>query len=292
MRKLLLFILAIAALSGCGAGGEPAADATRPVAPATAAPATASPAPTASPVALPTLTPASQPDETQAVIEQAQRALANHLGTLPDNLSLASFQTRDWSDGSLGCPAPDRGYTQAIVPGYLLVFSDGSEQYSIHTSREGRPLILCQDGMPVVLGQPESGAGLQPIVTPPTQRRPDMTLPPTPDRAVTPFPTQPAGQQRPPEMQRMLELAITQLAATLNIDTSAVSVAVSEPAVWDDAALGCPQPGFAYPQVITEGYRFVLDVSGTQYEVHTDTDGSVVICADISSGPPPGSRSR
>jgi hypothetical protein len=40
-----------------------------------------------------------------------------------------------------------------------------------------------------------------------------------------------------------------------------------------DPSLGCPKPGLMYPQMITPGYRIVLDAQGTTYEFHTDASG-------------------
>lgn len=42
-----------------------------------------------------------------------------------------------WSDGSLGCPSPGFMYTQALVPGWRLVVSDGSRELVYHASRRG-----------------------------------------------------------------------------------------------------------------------------------------------------------
>ncbi len=48
---------------------------------------------------------------------------------------------------------------------------------------------------------------------------------------------------------------------------------------WSDASLGCPEPGQVYAQVITPGYRVLLEAAGKEYEVHTDQIGrSAVIC--------------
>ncbi len=42
-----------------------------------------------------------------------------------------------WSDGSLGCPMPGQMYTQALVPGWRLVVSDGARELVYHASRRG-----------------------------------------------------------------------------------------------------------------------------------------------------------
>jgi hypothetical protein len=51
-------------------------------------------------------------------------------------------ETVTWSDGSLGCPQPDRVYTQAIVPGWRLTVGDGTREWVYHASRRGQ-WVLC-----------------------------------------------------------------------------------------------------------------------------------------------------
>ena len=47
---------------------------------------------------------------------------------------------------------------------------------------------------------------------------------------------------------------------------------------WPDSSLGCPKPNMNYLQVITPGYRIVLEAQGRSYEYHTDTGKRVVRC--------------
>ncbi len=56
-----------------------------------------------------------------------------------------------------------------------------------------------------------------------------------------------------------------------------VSVAAQE---WNDSSLGCPEEGMMYMQVITPGYKVVLEADGKQYEAHTDRAGRAVTCQD------------
>jgi len=42
-----------------------------------------------------------------------------------------------WSDGSLGCPVPGVMVTQALVPGWRLIVSDGTRELAYHASRRG-----------------------------------------------------------------------------------------------------------------------------------------------------------
>jgi hypothetical protein len=59
-------------------------------------------------------------------------------------------------------------------------------------------------------------------------------------------------------------------------DVALVSV---EPRMWPDPALGCPEPGFLYAQVLTPGYVVVArSAAGVERTLHTDEDGRTVVC--------------
>lgn len=67
------------------------------------------------------------------------------------------------------------------------------------------------------------------------------------------------------------------LAQRLGIAATVVTVRSVESVDWPDASLGCPQPGMMYAQVITPGYRIVLEADGQRYEYHGST-GNVIFC--------------
>jgi hypothetical protein len=74
-------------------------------------------------------------------------------------------------------------------------------------------------------------------------------------------------------------MAREHLAGELEISSQGVELVGVETVEWSDASLGCPEPGKAYAQVITPGYRVILRVGGGEYEVHTDREGRfAVIC--------------
>jgi hypothetical protein len=99
---------------------------------------------------LPTATP---PAATPTRAQLARNALAAHLKIPAESLRLESEREEQWRDGALGCPAPGQSYTQAIVPGYLLVFSDGMAAHSVHTTAAGFPLVYCSELGPVILNR-------------------------------------------------------------------------------------------------------------------------------------------
>ncbi len=76
-----------------------------------------------------------------------------------------------------------------------------------------------------------------------------------------------------------VEAARNALAEKLGIPAGEIQVVSSEAVDWPDTSLGCPQPGMMYAQVITPGYRIVLEAKGKQYTAHTDrVGGRVIFC--------------
>ena len=93
----------------------------------------------------------------------------------------------------------------------------------------------------------------------------------------TPSPEMAAPGVTPAPQPDNRDLALADLAAKLSIAPAAITVQVVEPIEWPDASLGCPQPGMMYAQVITPGYRILLEVAGKSYEYHTG-GGGIVRC--------------
>jgi hypothetical protein len=46
---------------------------------------------------------------------------------------------------------------------------------------------------------------------------------------------------------------------------------------WPDTSLGNAQPGMFYAQVITPGFKIILEAGGAQYEYHTDLAGNFTL---------------
>ncbi|WP_026369158.1 hypothetical protein [Kallotenue papyrolyticum] len=81
-----------------------------------------------------------------------------------------------------------------------------------------------------------------------------------------------------------VQLALQMLAGTLGCRPEAIEVIDAEAVEWPDSSLGCPQPGMMYMQVITPGYRVVLEHGGQRYTFHTDAGRRAVRC---DAGRPP-----
>ena len=158
--RVALAMMLILALTGCGTAEEPAgpgdtttggatgAEATSPPEAATPREATA-PASTAAPESTGTSTVQALPAD--SIEGKAAQALAQKLGIGADKLQLTAKEPQEWSDSSLGCPAPDMMYLQVITPGFKLTFSDGTKTYEVHTDERGSHFVLCENKQPVSL---------------------------------------------------------------------------------------------------------------------------------------------
>ncbi len=90
-------------------------------------------------------------------------------------------------------------------------------------------------------------------------------------------PEQAAGTS-PPETEAVVRMAVEDLTQRLSLAPEAIRLVSVGAVEWSDASLGCPQPGMMYAQVITPGYRVVLEAGSKRYEYHTDRAGVAVLC--------------
>ena len=74
--------------------------------------------------------------------------------------------------------------------------------------------------------------------------------------------------------EQAIALAIEDLVARTGAEPVLVSAEYSE---WPDTSLGNPQGEMFYAQVITPGYKIILEAGGAQYEYHTDLAGNFTL---------------
>lgn len=74
----------------------------------------------------------------------------------------------------------------------------------------------------------------------------------------------------------LLANAQNQVAKALNLAESEVQVLSVQQVQWPNACLGLPQLGETCAQVVTPGYKVVVDVAGQQYEIRANQDGSLI----------------
>lgn len=107
-------------------------------------------------------------------------------------------------------------------------------------------------------------------------RIPTLTVISVPEFHSTPGP---AGTPVSPDSTQVQLIADAKadLVTRANVSADVITVVSVEPTEWKDASLGCPKLGVFYIQVITPGYKIILQAQGKQYEYHTG-NSRVVYC--------------
>lgn len=110
-----------------------------------------------------------------------------------------------------------------------------------------------------------------------------------PEGAATMPPSPTPGEiEAPAGAEQAVQLAREELARQLGLAPEAIRLVSVQAVEWPDTSLGCPQPGMMYAQVITPGFRVILEAAGEQYEFHTDQGGAVELCeAEHPTSAPP-----
>ncbi len=121
------------------------------------------------------------------------------------------------------------------------------------------------------VAQPTTGAPAAPTAMPTSAA---TTMPPTIEAS------QPGATQ-----ETMVSEARARLAAYLGVKEEALTVQSAEAKQWPDGAIGCPQPGMMYPQIVTPGYLIVFSANGQTYEVHTGREDLIILCQNNQPTP-------
>lgn len=111
---------------------------------------------------------------------------------------------------------------------------------------------------------------------------PVSTPPPAPPERTSPLPDPSSSPIEPPSetTDDVISAAKEYLAEQLGITPESVDTVTIEPVAWPDASLGCPELGMAYAQVVTPGYRIVLEANGREHELHTDQSGEAIVMCE------------
>jgi hypothetical protein len=76
--------------------------------------------------------------------------------------------------------------------------------------------------------------------------------------------------------------AMRALAAHLGLALDQITVVSSAAVEWPDSCLGVARPEARCAQMITPGFRHVLDANGRLYDVHTNQDGSASVVVETT----------
>ena len=89
-----------------------------------------------------------------------------------------------------------------------------------------------------------------------------------------------------PGLQRLVDLAMQDLAARLGVETDAIKAVQGAYVTWRDSGLGCPQPGYQYLQVLTNGSRIRLSDGKRVYQYHSGQNRPPFWCETPSAAEP------
>jgi hypothetical protein len=79
----------------------------------------------------------------------------------------------------------------------------------------------------------------------------------------------------------VLDPILTDAAARTGLSRDALQVVTAESRTWPDGSLGCPQPGMAYPQVLTDGYRVVVRAGERELDYRGTGPGRFRLCEAV-----------
>jgi hypothetical protein len=148
-----------------------------------------------------------------------------------------------------------------------------------------RILVLLLGVALVACGSPDGESG----DTTTTGAEATTTSVPPPDPTTTTI-----GDIEMPHDHEVVEAARADLAQRNGVPLEQVSVVRAREVDWPDTALGCPEEGMAYSQVVTPGYQVLLQVEERVFDYHAGSDGEVFLCpsGERDGGydfvPPPG----
>ena len=114
-----------------------------------------------------------------------------------------------------------------------------------------------------------SGASGSPVPSADGASSPTADLPTEPVPTVTPG----VGDGVPPTV---INAAVADAASRAGVDPTEVTVVSAEAVTFPDGGLGCPEPGMMYTQVLTPGYRVVVEAGGTEYDYRASAKGGRV----------------
>ncbi len=84
--------------------------------------------------------------------------------------------------------------------------------------------------------------------------------------------------ETPPASHEMLSRMGDDLAKRLGVRKTELQVLATDTVVWNDGALGCPQPGKLYTQSTVPGLRVLFQHNAKTYQYHGSERGQLVYC--------------
>lgn len=82
----------------------------------------------------------------------AIETLAGEISAAPDTISVIHVSAINWPNSALGCPKPGMVYTQALVPGHVVLLKQGTSEYRVHMGN-GRAIVCDLKKIPLDVTQ-------------------------------------------------------------------------------------------------------------------------------------------
>jgi hypothetical protein len=126
-----------------------------------------------------------------------------------------------------------------------------------------------------------------PVATPTTQPATPAATPvttPTASPTATGTPELPDLVGEVPE-EILLEIMQETSRAT-GANLAELTILRAEAVTWSDGALGCPEPGESYIQVLIDGYWVEIEAGGDVYDFRVSEDGDWRVCPSGQGRPP------
>jgi hypothetical protein len=95
----------------------------------------------------------------------------------------------------------------------------------------------------------------------------------------------PAGV--PDEIKKAFQTVSADLEKRSNLPASSFQITGYDMQTFPNSALGCPDPGLNYLQVLTPGYRIQVEAGGKTYDYRTNLAGTHVILCGPNGRPAP-----
>ena len=99
---------------------------------------------------------------------------------------------------------------------------------------------------------------------------PDAT---TPLVSITPVPADVSGVP-----QGILDAVLEDAAARTGVAAGDITVLEAKAVTWPNGALGCPQPGMMYTEMIVPGYRVIVQAGGEELDYRVGSGGTPSLC--------------
>jgi hypothetical protein len=74
----------------------------------------------------------------------------------------------------------------------------------------------------------------------------------------------------------VIDAAVADAATRAGVSLAEAALVSAEPVTFPDGGLGCPEPGVLYTQVLTPGYRVVVEAGGREYDYRASTRGGTI----------------